>query len=65
MGTALKSSPLFQCSVRSTLIDSSCDAVLNISTSAQMAFVKSASFSPEPKLLEGQVIEYLTYFQDR
>ena len=35
-----------QCSVRSTLICPDTDAVLNVSTSAQMAFVKKAGFVP-------------------
>ena len=30
-----------------------------------MAFVKSASFVPEQELIDGHVIEYLSYFQDR
>ena len=39
-----------QCSVRSTLIDSDTDAVLNVSTSAQMAFVKKPPFHPNDKV---------------
>lgn len=35
-----------QCSVRSTLIQPDTDAVLNLSTSAQMAFIKKAGFVP-------------------
>ena len=35
-----------QCSVRSTLIDAKTDAVLNVSTSAQLAFVKEEGFQP-------------------
>ena len=35
-----------QCSVRSTLVRPETDAVLNVSTSAQMAFVKKAGFVP-------------------
>ena len=35
-----------QCSVRSTLIKPDTDAVLNVSTSAQMAFIKKSSFVP-------------------
>ena len=36
-----------QCSVRSTLVDPITDAVLNVSTSAQMAFVKKSGFVPK------------------
>ena len=36
-----------QCSVRSTLIEVATDAVLNVSTSAQMAFVKPKGFQPK------------------
>lgn len=50
-----------QCSVRSTLIDSDTDAVLNVSTSAQMAFVKKPPFHPNDKP-EDLTIEYFPYF---
>ena len=40
-----------QCSVRSTLINAETDAVLNVSTSAQMAFVKKPPFSPNEKVI--------------
>lgn len=36
-----------QCSVRSTLVNPDTDAVLNVSTSAQMAFVKKSTFTPQ------------------
>ena len=36
-----------QCSVKSTLEDMDTDAVINLSTSAQMAFVKPEGFQPE------------------
>ena len=39
-----------QCSVRSTMVQSETDAVLNISTSAQMAFIKSNGFIPPQKV---------------
>jgi sedoheptulokinase len=35
-----------QCSIRATLIKAETDAVLNVSTSAQMAFVKRPGFTP-------------------
>ena len=35
-----------QCSVKSTLEDMDTDAVINLSTSAQMAFVKPEGFEP-------------------
>ena len=41
-----------QCSVRSTLICPDTDAVLNVSTSAQMAFVKKAGFVPPKQVLQ-------------
>ena len=36
-----------QCSVKSTLEDMDTDAVINLSTSAQIAFVKPEGFQPE------------------
>ena len=36
-----------QCSVKSTLEDMETDAVINLSTSAQIAFVKPEGFQPE------------------
>ena len=51
-----------QCSVMSTLEDAEKDVVMNISTSAQMAFVMPAGFAPEKMLETGNsVIEYLPY----
>ena len=49
-----------QCSVRSTLIEPNTDAVLNVSTSAQMAFVKKAPFEPPTQV--GTTYEYFPYF---
>ena len=49
-----------QCSVRSTLIEPNTDAVLNVSTSAQMAFVKKQPFTPPTNV--GTTFEYLPYF---
>lgn len=48
-----------QCSVRSTFSNPKTDAVLNVSTSAQMAFVKQSGFVPTA---ETDTIEYFPYF---
>ena len=54
-----------QCSVKSTLEDIDLDAVVNVSTSAQMAFVKPEGFQPshcqpgEPRT----PIEFFPYFE--
>ena len=48
-----------QCSVRSTLIDQDKDAVLNVSTSAQMAFIAEL-----PQKIELTTFEYFPYFGD-
>lgn len=52
-----------QCSVLATL-ESPKDAVLNISTSAQMAFVAD-NFNPQKKVAELSSIEYFPYFSGK
>lgn len=56
-----------QCSVKSTLENPCDDAVVNVSTSAQMAFVQPESFIPEVGGSGGptQPVEYFPYFQER
>jgi len=56
-----------QCSVKSTLEDMETDAVINLSTSAQIAFVKPEGFQPEyskpgdPR----SPVEFFPYIEDR
>ena len=56
-----------QCSVKSTLEDSDKDAVVNVSTSAQMAFVQPDGF--QPTVVSGEAArtstEYFPYFEVR
>ncbi|XP_023322512.1 sedoheptulokinase isoform X2 [Eurytemora carolleeae] len=56
-----------QCSVKSTLETPETDAVVNVSTSAQMAFVQPEGF--QPKLISNEnlhkPVEYFPYFEDR
>ena len=53
----------FQCSVIATLNNQS-EAALNISTSAQLAYLMEDSFHPEPRPCE-TTINYFPYFDDR
>jgi len=56
-----------QCSVKSTLEDKDADAVVNVSTSAQMAFVQQDGFQPE-YCQSGEArtsIEFFPYFEGR
>ena len=50
-----------QCSVRSTLVNPDTDAVLNVSTSAQMAFVKKAHFVPTEKVPAADIRIYVLF----
>lgn len=50
-----------QCSVMSTLENAATDVVMNISTSAQMAFVLPKGFRPDVNAEKEPVIEYLPY----
>ncbi|KAG8590629.1 hypothetical protein GDO81_006819 [Engystomops pustulosus] len=54
----------FQCSVRSSLSESS-DAVLNISTSAQLTFSMPEGFQPEDHPSPAQAVTYFPYFKDK
>lgn len=54
-----------QCSVMSTLEIPESDAVVNVSTSAQMAFVQPEDFEPDTSRSESSPIEYFPYFQNR
>ena len=49
-----------QCSVRSTMVQAETDAVLNISTSAQMAFIKSSGFLPPQKVSRSSPTQCIT-----
>lgn len=54
----------FQCSVYSSLSKST-DAVLNISTSAQLTFPMPEGFQPEDHPSPAQAVTYFPYFGDR
>ncbi|XP_069617186.1 sedoheptulokinase [Ranitomeya imitator] len=54
----------FQCSVYSSLKEST-DAVLNISTSAQLTFSMPEGFQPEDHPGPAEAVTYYPYFQDR
>ncbi|KAM3936370.1 sedoheptulokinase isoform 2-T2 [Leptodactylus fuscus] len=54
----------FQCSVYSSLSEST-DAVLNISTSAQLTFSMPEGFQPENHPGPVQAVTYFPYFEDR
>lgn len=52
-----------QCSVLST-IETPQDAVLNISTSAQIAFIAN-DFKPNSVPISGNTVEYVPYFSEK
>ncbi|OCT91148.1 hypothetical protein XELAEV_18014204mg [Xenopus laevis] len=54
----------FQCSVYSSATEST-DAVLNISTSAQLTFSMAEGFQPEDRPSPGESVAYFPYFNDR
>ncbi|KAM8976792.1 sedoheptulokinase [Pelodytes ibericus] len=54
----------FQCSVFSSLTEST-DAVLNISTSAQLTFPMPEGFQPQDQSVLGEAVAYFPYFNDR
>ncbi|XP_075710504.1 sedoheptulokinase [Rhinoderma darwinii] len=54
----------FQCSVYSSLTNST-DAVLNISTSAQLTFPMPEGFQPEDHPSPTEAVTYFPYFKDR
>ncbi|XP_066455584.1 sedoheptulokinase [Eleutherodactylus coqui] len=54
----------FQCSVYSTLSEST-DAVLNISTSAQLTYSMPEGFQPEDHPSPAEAVTYFPYFKDR
>ncbi|XP_044139673.1 sedoheptulokinase isoform X2 [Bufo gargarizans] len=54
----------FQCSVYSSLTEST-DAVLNISTSAQLTFCMPEGFQPEDHPSPAEAVTYFPYFKDR
>ncbi|KAM4795442.1 sedoheptulokinase [Rhinophrynus dorsalis] len=54
----------FQCSVYSSATEST-DAVLNISTSAQLTFSMPEGFQPQDHPSPGEAVTYFPYFKDR
>ncbi|KAG8450397.1 hypothetical protein GDO86_002886 [Hymenochirus boettgeri] len=54
----------FQCSVYSSATEST-DAVLNISTSAQLTFSMPEGFEPEDSPIRGEAVSYFPYFYGR
>ncbi|MEE6468410.1 hypothetical protein FKM82_008282 [Ascaphus truei] len=54
----------FQCAVYSSATEST-DAVLNISTSAQLTFSMPEDFQPQDSPSPGEAVAYFPYFKDR
>lgn len=54
----------FQCSVLASM-ETEQDAILNISTSAQLSFLKQKGFLPDIPIPENQIIDYFPYFDDQ